>query len=86
MLYIWHNRFGQCGNKLRGDHVNDPYLLSLNDETECIVKVSCGDRHTLLLINKNNIYSFGWNKYNQCTISVKDECISSPYLLIQITL
>ena len=62
--------------------INHPYTLILDEENddEFVVKASCGKYHNLLLTNKNNIYSFGWNYYNQCTIS-QQEFILKPYLL-----
>ena len=78
-----YNTWGQCGNNSthNEDPILDPYLLKLKDENEFIIKASCGYGHNLLLTSKNNVYSFGFNRYNQCTASVNDECILSPYLL-----
>ena len=79
------NKFGQCGNNNKYDtydeNLIDPYLIELKNNDEFVVKISCGWYHNLLLTNKNNVYSFGNNEHNQCTISVTDECILSPYLL-----
>ena len=40
-----------------------PLVLDLDDNF--IVFASAGDSHTLLLNDKNQIISFGWNKYGQ---------------------
>ena len=68
------NYFGQIGNGTCafGDRsfdcyrvdVDDPYLIQLNDEF--VIEMECGYAHSLILTNKNNVYSFGWNASKQC--------------------
>ncbi|XP_050399373.1 uncharacterized protein LOC126816687 isoform X1 [Patella vulgata] len=73
-LYVWGwNESGQLGlpcPALQGqDKSTDsvailtiPHYIEI-DET--ITKVSCGSRHTCILLENGNVMSCGWNKYGQ---------------------
>ena len=35
--------------------------------------VQCGARHTALLMEDGNLYTFGWNKYGQCGLEMSED-------------
>ncbi|XP_053200632.1 RCC1-like G exchanging factor-like protein [Panonychus citri] len=38
-----------------------------------VKQVACGRAHTIVLMNNNNLYSFGNNSYGQCGVPIKDK-------------
>ena len=64
-LYMFgKNIFGQLGVD-ENSYVYEPILLPSLSEKELIKKVSLGGEHSLLLSQKNNIYSCGLNIFGQ---------------------
>ena len=49
-----------------------------NDDNWEIEKVACGDNHTVLLTKDNRIFTFGYNRWNQCSTIKKDDTIGLP--------
>ena len=43
---------------------NVPMLVSIPNDAKA-VDVACGSRHTVVLTEDNQLWSFGWNKYGQ---------------------
>ena len=39
----------------------------------------CGEYHTLLLTQKNDVFSFGGNGYHQCCARLNLRCVRKPY-------
>ena len=61
--------------------VIDHYLINLINMNEFVIQISCGYAHNLLLTNKNNVFSFGWNASKQCVPHKNDNYILLPYYL-----
>lgn len=61
------NEKGQCGVDALLDRILDFTLVKFpyESEQEFIVKVACGDEHSLCLSNLGNVYGCGYNLYNQ---------------------
>lgn len=61
------NEKGQCGVDILLDRILDFTLVKFpfESEQEFIVKVACGDEHSLCLSNLGNVYGCGYNQYNQ---------------------
>eukprot|EP01084_Bolivina_argentea_P008605 16108_1 len=81
--YSYGNNFnGQCGSGEKSglsEVITDPYLILFNNEY--VQQIACGFRHSIVLTNKNNLYSFGSNMSKECSPYVKDNSILSPYYL-----
>lgn len=89
-VYVWGwNSNGQLG--VDDDEENNdeeiislPTLLTVFDdfgEKIKFKKVSLGSRHSLLIDTNGNLYSFGWNKYNQLFCDTNKVDIRSPTLV-----
>ena len=66
-LYMFgKNAFGQLGIG-ENAYIFEPSLVSsfLENEKEKVIKVSLGGEHTIILTNKNNIYTCGLNIFGQ---------------------
>lgn len=55
---------GQLGHNLNVAMVMQPTLVAISDDIEFSV-IACGSRHTVAISSSNDIYTWGWNKYNQ---------------------
>ena len=44
-----------------------------------IVKVACGDYHTVAIDSKGGLFSFGWNRYGQLGLNISYENEITPY-------
>ncbi|XP_030749755.1 ultraviolet-B receptor UVR8 [Sitophilus oryzae] len=71
-LYIWGwNGNGQLGLTEPSDKdavqvLATPQVVDIKDCSERqVVKVACGYRHTIILLDNNHLYGSGWNKYKQ---------------------
>eukprot|EP01084_Bolivina_argentea_P134076 236568_1 len=74
------NQYGQCGNGYDEDRPYS-YQNEINIENENIVTAFCGYFHSILLTKKNNLYTFGSNECNECSIINKKEIIDKAYSL-----
>ena len=63
-----------------GNNDNKNVFIPFKIQSIQIINGSLGLAHTLLLTDDNNIYSFGSNKYYQCT-QCYTEFIKIPYFL-----
>ncbi|XP_018321159.1 probable E3 ubiquitin-protein ligase HERC3 isoform X2 [Agrilus planipennis] len=80
-LYIWGwNSNGQLGLASKDSHsaateavsvMATPHPVELfgNQVDSNVVQMACGSRHTIALLDNNELYGCGWNKYNQLGIS-----------------
>lgn len=79
-VYSWGDNFhGQLGLYCEDKKMN-PVLVSkksYNDET--IVKVCCGDYHTLLLTTSGNVYACGCNTDGQLGLEMLGDTISNKF-------
>eukprot|EP01083_Nonionella_stella_P003540 10193_1 len=71
------NQFGQVGNGHTKGYCDSIHRLAL-DSNVSIVDASCGNFHSVLLTNHNNIITFGSNKFSQCTTTTEEE-IHTPH-------
>ena len=72
--------WGQCGYPY--DSATDDEIVHKVGIEDDVEMASCGIHHTLLLTeNTNNVYSFGSNYWNECSVLCKDREISDPYLM-----
>ena len=76
----WSTTCGQIGNhSFTQNGIFIPHQLVLNER---IIDAECGHEHNVLLTANNNVVTFGYNEYNQCSwILSKDENINKPYIL-----
>ena len=58
-----------------------PMLSVEDDDDEYGIVLCCGYSHNLLITNRNRVYSWGFNKYRQCTVIHSDESVISPHLI-----
>lgn len=74
---LYSSGFNDNGQLGLGDklHRNSPYIVSAL-ENEKVVDVACGYYHTLAMLDKGDVYSFGRNDKGQCGI----EDVGSSYL------
>ena len=55
------NNDGQLGLGYMNNRSYPERITKSPDEGAKFIKIACGDYHTLLLDDKNQVYSFGWN-------------------------
>lgn len=60
--------------------LNNPKILKFENKNDHIIKITCGDRHSLILTSNYKVYSFGDNSFSQC--SGKEESILYPKEII----
>jgi len=77
------NFFGQLGLGDENDRNIPELLTKIPKESEKIIKIACGGNHTLLLDDKNQIYSFGENSCGQLGLGDKNSR-NLPELLTKI--
>ena len=72
------NWTGQCGyNTERDNDKMQPYNIDVDVD---IIDIICGGHHSILLTKQNNIYTFGYNKYNQCSSICTARAIFVPHM------
>ncbi|KAG5891569.1 hypothetical protein JTB14_015836 [Gonioctena quinquepunctata] len=83
-LYAWGwNSNGQLG--LGEDEekcvsvMAAPHVIDV-DDTRNVSKVSCGSRHTIVLLDNKHLYGCGWNKYKQLKNEHKENYYTFTYL------
>ncbi|KAG8649356.1 ultraviolet-B receptor UVR8 isoform X3 [Manihot esculenta] len=59
------NQFGQLGNGADQDETRPTLLDAPSLESKRAKMVSCGARHSAILTEDGQVYSWGWNKYGQ---------------------
>ncbi|CAH1170552.1 unnamed protein product [Phaedon cochleariae] len=86
-LYIWgwngNGQLGLCKRKTDDRAAEDnsvsvmatPHVVDFEDSERNVIKVACGGRHTLALLDNNHLFGCGWNKYKQLK-NLEDENIS----------
>eukprot|EP01084_Bolivina_argentea_P194524 333768_1 len=74
------NSCGNCGNGNISKKVKEIYKLKLGKGIS-IVATSCGRDHMALLINDNNLVTFGDNSRLQCSTLNKEKIITLPYVV-----
>ena len=55
---------GQLGHNSNVAMVTSPTLVATDDSIEFSL-IACGSRHTVAISNTNEVYTWGWNKYEQ---------------------
>lgn len=55
---------GQLGHSPDVAMVTQPALVATDDSLQFKL-ISCGSRHTVAISNNNQLFTWGWNKYNQ---------------------
>ena len=60
--------------------LNNPKKLNFDPKNDKVIKITCGDRHSLILMSNYKVYSFGDNSFSQC--SGKEESILYPKEII----
>jgi len=53
--------YGQLGLRDKNDRNFPERITKPSYEGTKFIKIACGSSHTLLLDDKNQVYSFGWN-------------------------
>ena len=72
---------GKLGNGITGRlSVSEPYAVKISDD-ESIVSIACGESHTVVLTDRNNVYSWGLNRYCQCSVLLGYGPVVRPYLM-----
>ncbi len=56
--------------------LNRPKKLNFDNKNSNIIKITCGERHSLILLSNYKVYSFGDNSFGQC--SGKEDSILYP--------
>eukprot|EP01083_Nonionella_stella_P098467 276923_1 len=76
-----NNNNGSIGNGIAHDaYIFNPHLIEIpGDGDDYVVDGACGEQHTVLLSNKNNVITFGDNSYHQCSTWQDDT--SKPYVV-----
>jgi alpha-tubulin suppressor-like RCC1 family protein len=65
--YAWGvSRWGQIGNGCNRNQSIPIKVKGFNNER--VVMISCGRFHSMALIERGNVYSWGYNKYEQLGI------------------
>eukprot|EP01084_Bolivina_argentea_P060789 111076_1 len=78
------NVFGNLGNGEINDWGKSNYMpqeIKIDKLDMKFIDGSCGENHSLLLSNKNDIVAFGDNTNNQCSIVNKNKIIEDPIIL-----
>eukprot|EP01084_Bolivina_argentea_P270834 460617_1 len=56
-------------------------LTDVELENEYVEQVSCGAHHSVVLTNKNRVYSFGYNMHGECTVIYEDDIMCYAHLV-----
>lgn len=72
-LYTWGwNQNGQLGLPIHNPNNPDgvsvmatPHVIDIEDNSSKVIKVACGKRHTIALLENGKLYGCGLNKYKQ---------------------
>ena len=81
-----HNQEYQCGvrnteknlNSSNSENINDPTNISILNNNLRAIKVSCGNEHSLIISQDNNVYGFGNNENSLLGIPDKKIKIYKP--------
>ena len=81
-----HNQNYQCGlpnidkntYSINNENINDPTNISIIYNNLKAIKASCGNEHSLILSQDNNVYGFGNNEYGLLGIPDKKIKIFKP--------
>lgn len=89
-LYTWGwNSNGQMGLKNQ-NVMATPTVIDINSNlssVENVVKVACGSKHTVILLDNGKVYGMGWNKYHQLTdLNIEEENVLNPVLIYDFNL
>ncbi len=76
-VYTWGmSENGRLGHGLingNADMVQTPTCVKyFCEQKKVVMKVACGSAHTALVTDRGELFSFGWNYYNQCGTSERD--------------
>eukprot|EP01084_Bolivina_argentea_P003716 7008_1 len=84
---VGNNEYGQIGNGTQlipideydneKCFVKEAYCIKLNEN---IIDIECGGLHSMLLSERNNLYTFGNNLWTQCSRIKRAHKILLPYL------
>eukprot|EP01084_Bolivina_argentea_P123208 218345_1 len=74
------NNAGQIGKSKEERDVFEAVIPPMLKNMK-IESLDCGSRHTVVLNESNQIYTFGFNRYKQCSVIMKVRYIYEPYLL-----
>ncbi|KAJ8917839.1 hypothetical protein NQ315_010751 [Exocentrus adspersus] len=87
-LYTWGwNGNGQLGLGIDGEPeeasisvMASPRVIDFVDSQTNVMKIACGGRHTIVLLDDNRLYGCGWNKYKQLNNQDQENVYTFTYI------
>jgi secretion-regulating guanine nucleotide exchange factor len=65
VILFGRNNYGQLGLGMTSHYEHRPQTLDLSNLGARVLQIECGSEHTLLLDDKQQVWSFGWNEHGQ---------------------